>query len=99
TLLKQILQDFGVISRDRTTWTQASRHELIDALQEFLSSLSALRAHAVVIIDEAQHLQPEVLEHIRLVSNIQDVRGTMLQIMLVGQTDLDELLLRPELRA
>ena len=98
-LLKQMLQDFGVISKDRTRLTPASRHDLVHALQQFLSSLASLNAHAVVIIDEAQHLKPDMLESIRLVSNIQDERGTMLQIILVGQTDLDQLVSRPELRA
>src|SRR5207245_8924818 len=83
-LLKQMLQDFGVLSKDRTVVTQTNRHDLTRALEEFLSSLRQLRAHAAVIIDEAQHVQPDVLEQIRLVSNIQDERGTMLQVILVG---------------
>ena len=97
-LLKQLLQDFGVISKDRTKLTEASRHELIQTLHAFLRSLAPIQAHAVVIIDEAQHLQPDVLEQIRLLSNIDDERGTLLQIILVGQTDLEPLLSRPELR-
>ena len=97
-LLKQLLRDFGVISKDPTRLTQASRHELIQTLQAFLASLVPIQAHAVVIIDEAQHLQPDVLEQIRLLSNIDDERGTLLQIILVGQTDLEPLLSRPELR-
>jgi general secretion pathway protein A len=97
-LLKQLLEDFGVIAKDRTRLTQTSRHELIEALQAFLRSLRAIQAHAVVIIDEAQHLQPDVLEQIRLLSNIDDERGTLLQIILVGQTELDALLARPDLR-
>ena len=97
-LLKQLLQDFGVISKDRTRLTTASRHELIQTLQAFLTSLVPIQAHAVVIIDDAQHLQPDVLEQIRLLTNIDDERGTMLQIILVGQTDLEPLLSRPELR-
>jgi general secretion pathway protein A len=97
-LLKQLLQDFGVIPKDRTRMTKASRHELIQTLQAFLTSLLPIQAHAVVIIDEAQHLQPDVLEQIRLLSNIDDAHGTMLQIILVGQTDLEPLLSRPELR-
>jgi general secretion pathway protein A len=97
-LLKQLLQDFGVISKDRTRLTKTSRHELIQALQAFLISLVPIQAHAVVIIDEAQHLQPDVLEQVRLLSNIDDEHGTMLQIILVGQTDLEPLLTRPELR-
>ena len=97
-LLKQLLQDFGIISKDRTRLTNASRHELTQTLQAFLTSLVSIQAHAVVIIDEAQHLLPDVLEQIRLLSNIDDERGTMLQIILVGQSDLERLLSRPELR-
>jgi general secretion pathway protein A len=97
-LLKQMLQDFGVISKDRSKLTHASRHDLVQTLHAFLTSLAPIQAHAVVIIDEAQHLQPDILEQIRLLSNIDDARGTVLQIMLVGQTDLEPLLSRPELR-
>jgi type II secretory pathway predicted ATPase ExeA len=97
-LLKHLLQDFGVISKDPTRLPATSRHDLFDTLQTFLASLIPLQAHAVVIIDEAQYLKPEVLEQIRLLSNIDDDRGTMLQIILVGQTDLEPVLARPELR-
>src|SRR5713226_5714689 len=47
-LLKQLLQDFGVISKDRTKLTKASRHELIQTLEAFLTSLVPIQAHAVV---------------------------------------------------
>jgi general secretion pathway protein A len=97
-LLNQLLQDFGVISKNRTIAAAASRHDLVHALEDFLTSLIALDAHAVVIIDEAQHVQPDVLEQIRLLSNIGDARGTMLAIILVGQPDLESVLSRPELR-
>ena len=97
-LLKQMLQDFGVISQDRSKLAATSRHQLVEALHAFLKSLTPLQAHAVVIVDDAQHLHPEVLEQIRLLSNIDDEGGTLLQIILVGQRDLDPLLARPELR-
>jgi general secretion pathway protein A len=96
--LKQMLQDFGIISTDRAVVTTTSRHDLVHALEDFLSSLTALNAHAVVIIDEAQHLRPDVLEQIRLLSNVDEPKGTMLQIVLAGQQDLESLLSRPELR-
>jgi general secretion pathway protein A len=96
--LKQMLQDFGIISSDRIVQTSASRHDLTHALEDFLASLTALNAHAVVIIDEAQHLRPDVLEQIRLLSNVDEPRGTMLQIVLAGQQDLESLLERPEMR-
>jgi general secretion pathway protein A len=96
--LNQLLQDFGVISKDRTLATTPSRHDLVHALEDFLASLVVLDAHAVVIIDEAQHVQPDVLEQIRLLSNIDDAKGTMLAIILAGQPDLEAVLARPELR-
>ena len=97
-LLKQMLQDFGVMSTDRTTVPGVSRHDMVHALEDFLSSLIALDAHAVVMIDEAQHVQPDVLEQIRLLSNIDAPSGTRLQIMLVGPLELESLLARPDLR-
>jgi type II secretory pathway predicted ATPase ExeA/cell division protein FtsN len=97
-LLKQMLEDFGVIAKDRSRLTETTRHELVEALQAFLRSLSAIQAHAVVAIDEAQHLRPDVLEQIRLLSNLNDERGTLLQIILVGQPELETLLSQPELR-
>jgi type II secretory pathway predicted ATPase ExeA len=96
-LLTQLLQDFGVMSKDRTGPPPA-RHALVETLHAFLRSLTTIGAHAVVIVDEAQHLQPDVLEQIRLLSNVDDERGTLLQMMLVGQSDLEPLLSRPELR-
>jgi general secretion pathway protein A len=92
-----MLEDFGVIAKGRTGLTQPTRHELVHTLQEFLATLVPLQAHAVVVVDEAQHVQPDVMEEIRLVSNVHDDRGTMLQIVLVGQPDLERLLSRPEL--
>ena len=47
-LLKQLLEDFGVISKDRTKLTEASRHDLVRTLHEFLRSLAPIQAHAVV---------------------------------------------------
>ena len=97
-LIKELLRDFGVIAKDPARFRGATRHELVQTLHAFLSSLAPIQAHAVVMIDEAQHLRPDVLEQIRLLSNIDDSRGTILQIILVGQMDLEPLLSRPELR-
>jgi general secretion pathway protein A len=97
-LLKRILEDFGIIAAERAATLQASRHDLTQAMDAFLLSLAQLDAHAVVIIDEAQHIQPDVLEQIRLVANAHDTRGTLLQIVLVGQPSLLTLLGQSELR-
>jgi type II secretory pathway predicted ATPase ExeA len=97
-LVKELLKDFGVIAKDPARFSGATRHELVQTLHAFLSSLAPIQAHAVVMIDEAQHLRPEVLEQIRLLSNIDDAHGTILQIILVGQTDLEHLMARPDLQ-
>jgi general secretion pathway protein A len=96
--LKRILEDFGIIAAESAATLQVSRHDLTQAMDTFLLSLAQLDAHAVVIIDEAQHIQPDVLEQIRLVANAHDTRGTLLQIVLVGQPSLQTLLGKPELR-
>jgi len=100
-LLKRILQDFGVISRDdvkRGALTHVTKQELIDALYEFLLGLVPLKASAVLIIDEAQNLPVSVLEQIRILSNLETDKEKLLQIILVGQLNLVPLLRSPEMR-
>ena len=100
-LLKRILQDFGVITRDEARagrLASATKQELIDTLYDFLLSLVALNASAVLIIDEAQNLPMAVLEQIRILSNLETDKEKLLQIILVGQLDLQTLLRAPELR-
>src|SRR4030095_8277667 len=100
-LLKRILQDFGVISRDELKVGRlagVSKQELIDALYDFLLGLIPLRASAILIIDEAQNLPLPVLEQIRILSNLETDKEKLLQIILVGQLDLQTLLRSPELR-
>ena len=99
-LLKTVLVDFGVISRDdlaRGRLTQASRSELLATFRDFLLSLVVLQAFAVVIISEAQDLPIDVLDQIRALSSVED-KQRLLQIVLVGQPKLLTLLRRPELR-
>jgi general secretion pathway protein A len=100
-LLKRILQDFGVVSREETRsgrLATATKQELIDALYEFLLGLVALRAGAVLIIDEAQNLPMAVLEQLRILSNLETDKEKLLQMILVGQLDLQALLRAPALR-
>jgi general secretion pathway protein A len=100
-LLRLILQDFGVVSRDevkRGHLDGVTKQELIDTLNEFLLSLLPLRAGALLIIDEAQNLPPRVLEQIRILSNLETDKEKLLQIVLVGQLNLKDLLGSPEMR-
>ena len=99
-LLKRLLIDFGVISESDVAngqLTNATQAELAGVLRHFLSSLAALQAFAVVIIDEAQNLPASMLEEIRLVGEAGGDERLM-QIVLVGQPDLLAGLARPELR-
>ena len=100
-LLRLILQDFGVVSRDeirRGRLAGISKQELIETLNEFLLSLQPLGAGALLIIDEAQNLPLQVLEQIRILSNLETDKDKLLQIVLVGQPNLKGLLRSLELR-
>jgi len=100
-LLKRILQDFGVVSRDEAKagrLASATKQELIDTLYDFLLSLVSLNASAVLIIDEAQNLPRSVLEQVRILSNLETDKEKLLQIILVGQLELQAQLRAPDLR-
>ena len=100
-LLRLVLQDFGVISREQVRsglLLGVSKQELIDTLNEFLLSLLPLGASAVLIIDEAQNLPLRTLEQIRLLSNLETDKEKLIQIVLVGQLNLATLLRSPDLR-
>ena len=71
---------------------------LVDALHRYLLDTNSRGRHAVLIIDEAQHLAPQVLEQIRLLTNLETSKEKLLQVILIGQPELAGLLERPELR-
>jgi general secretion pathway protein A len=100
-LLREVLLDFGVVSRELVRSGRiatASKHELISTLHEFLLSLMAIKGNGVLIIDEGQHLSPQVLEQIRIISNLETNESKLLQIVLVGQLNLLDVLAEAELR-
>ena len=99
-LLKTLLVDFGVVSVDdirNGRLQHASRTDLSYPLYEFLTSLQPLQAFAVVMIDEAQDLPTKLLEEIRILSDLEN-RQKLLQLLLVGQPELQERLGTPEMR-
>ena len=91
-LLESILLDFGSPSKGRT------KKERIDALNKLLIYLLSQRKNAVLIIDEAQNLSIPVLEQIRMLSNLETEKEKLLQIILLGQLELDQKLQSPELK-
>ena len=74
-----------------------SKKELIDTLNRFLLAQRSAGKRVVVIIDEAQDLEPGVLEQLRLLSNLETERDKLLQIILVGQPELSDVLAQPTL--
>jgi general secretion pathway protein A len=75
-----------------------TKAEYLLALNQFLIECIKEDRRALLIIDEAQNLSPEMLEEIRLLSNLETPTSKLLQIMLVGQPELDEMLDRNDLR-
>jgi general secretion pathway protein A len=100
-LLRLVLRDFGIVSRGdlkRGRLAGITKQDLIDTLNEFLLSLQPLGARALLIIDEAQNLPPQVLEQIRILSNLETDKEKLLQIVLVGQLNLQTMLRGPDMR-
>ncbi|HBG08243.1 MAG: AAA family ATPase [Geobacteraceae bacterium GWC2_58_44] len=91
-LLKEINDEFGLASAGD------EMRDLHQALNRFLLEENRAGRTVVLVIDEAQNLSVEVLEHIRLISNLETDSDKLIQIVLVGQPELKKLLARPELR-
>jgi general secretion pathway protein A len=83
-LLKAILQDLGCPSNGR------SKKERIDVLNQFLIHQLSLGENVALIIDEAQNLSTFVLEQIRMLSNLETEKEKMIQIVLIGQRELEK---------
>jgi general secretion pathway protein A len=91
-LLKAINDEFGIDSGPDTI------KELIDGLNGFLLQKSKEEKTVILLIDEAQNLSLEVLEQLRLLSNLETNTSKLLQIILVGQSELDDMLHSYKLR-
>jgi general secretion pathway protein A len=83
----------GIADTDRDSVKQ-----MVDALNRRLLAAHAEGRRIIVIVDEAQNLTPEVLEQVRLLTNLETPTQKLLQIILIGQPELRELLDRTELR-
>ena len=92
-LLEEIARRFGVEPP-----ATPSKPALLSALELRLSAHNGQGEPCILIVDEAQNLSNELLEEIRLLSNLDDRGGHLVHICLVGQPELEEKLARPELR-
>ena len=91
-LLQTVNAELGLPSRSN------SRKELLEELAAFLQRNKGEGRRTVMIVDEAQNLDPVVLEQIRLLSNLETETEKLMQIVLVGQPELQGLLQRHDLR-
>lgn len=90
-LLELLLREFGIKGHFTT------RVARLAAFNQFLLNAYSRGEHVVLIVDEAQNLGPEALEELRLLSNLQTEKEPLLQVILVGQPDLQERLRHPSL--
>ena len=94
-LLKLIVEEFGVdIEQDR----ECTKKDYIDALNRFLLENFSNGGNAVLLIDEAQNLSRDVLEQLRMLSNLETEREKLIQIVLIGQPELNDIISSPSLR-
>lgn len=91
-LLKSINKDFSLGGEGK------NKEELIEELNEFLLRQRELNKTAVLVIDECQNLSFPVLEQIRMLSNLETEKEKLLQIILVGQPEFQDILNSPEIR-
>jgi len=91
-LMRAILHDFGLVSAGKDML------KLIETLNAFLLQRLESGANVALLIDEAQNLSPKLMEQIRLLSNLETTREKLIQIVLIGQPELDEKLADTSLR-
>ncbi|HIJ97069.1 MAG TPA: AAA family ATPase [Desulfuromonadales bacterium] len=91
-LLRSINHEFGLPAQTEFA------NELLAELNRFLLAENSRGVTVVLVIDEAQNLQPVVLEQLRLISNLETENDKLIQIVLAGQPELESLLAKPELR-
>lgn len=101
-LLQSVCDEFGIAVQQSLRQAQADRggatvKDYLDPLNAFLLQSHAAGRNNVLIIDEAQNLSAEVLEQLRLLTNLETSERKLLQIILIGQPELRTMLQRPEL--
>ena len=85
--LKYVCHDLGLKTDGLTT-----KGELLTLLHSFLLECYARNERVILIIDEAQTLSPNLLEEVRLLTNLETPKTKLLQVVLVGQPELDRIL-------
>ena len=92
--LETICEELHILEPEYKGSTKA----LVDALNNQLLTAHAEGRRVILVVDEAQNLSRDVLEQVRLLTNLETARQKLLQIILIGQPELRELLSRDDLR-
>ncbi|MDQ1333719.1 MAG: family ATPase [Thermodesulfobacteriota bacterium] len=93
-ILQTINQEFGI----QMGPDAKSKKDYVDALNQFLLGIFREGGNALLLIDEAQNLSHTVLEQIRMLSNLETEKDKLIQVVLVGQSELKGILSAPSLR-
>lgn len=96
-LLQSVCEEFGIAVQGRGQAGQGGVKASVDAINDYLLASHAQGRNNVLVIDEAQNLSAEVLEQLRLLTNLETSERKLLQIILIGQPELRTILARPEL--
>jgi general secretion pathway protein A len=96
-LLKTVCDEFRIPLPPEHAGVARTIKDFIDPLNEFLLRTHGVGQTNVLIIDEAQNLSADVLEQLRLLTNLETSERKLLQIVLIGQPELRQMLARPEL--
>lgn len=91
-LLAGVCREYGIETDEK------NRSGYLDALNRFLITQNSAGQTVVLVIDEAQNLAPDVLEQVRMISNLETEQDKLIQIILAGQPELNDVLRRHDLR-
>jgi general secretion pathway protein A len=87
-----VAEDFSINLKEK------NKNEIIKALRDFMTQKSSEGKRVIIIVDEAQNLPDETLEELRLLSNLETDKDKLLQIILIGQPELEVKLKKDKLR-
>jgi general secretion pathway protein A len=93
--LRSLCEELGLAADDAG---ESENKNLVDVLNRYLLRAHSLGRRVVLVVDEAQNLAPDVLEQVRLLTNLETETQKLLQIILIGQPELRKLLAREDLR-
>jgi general secretion pathway protein A len=89
--LREVVEELGIPVQSQQKW------DLLKALNQYLIEMYGQDRKVVLVIDEAQNLTPEVLEGIRMLSNLETPQDKLIQIVFVGQPGLMDHIFRPDM--